>query len=737
MKVATISGFEWIFLKQIGDKTFLFAKSIMYRGYFDAYTNSFDNSKLKSFLNESLVKKLKEDGFDCSKITNGIWPITIGQYNIYIKDKMPPAEGIWCLRSPGTTENTVLAVDSEGEIIEIEINEQCGIRPGMMVDSEYLKSYITSEIEDVDEEKITLNSNATSIEQPSCLTPQPADISVDAPEQVKDSDSIQQHSILDEKDIQQDAPEPEIINGQMSDGHDGDALQPLQADETLSDNPSDENDNNSDSMNDMETQGQKNTTEKQPNEMRKRNHRRRHKKKTARIEEAEKLTVSVDDMLFDDIQACMTESSGPEQIPHDDNGGNEKIKDQAPSDSSSPKPENADIQVSEGKSSITDKRAEAEVSGEVQENTEKIQPSQNLEQKAEPEIVVEETQEKQSEPCENTFVDAKKDAPAPLKKVITPKDGSTEPSQVVIDEKNNEPVITAIPNNSQSQQGMPGNIVSGMHDIIISNAGRNAAMMHKADTITPHKENEQKKPSMQEHGLIMPAGFIAVTQPAKPITAPPVVPNKGLRQTNNTTFKENNDKAKKGQNLILSRLGMKNQESEESQQSGNSQQPSMAAVVEYYSQNTKQNKSASTGTSAVNNKTSQQGRYSSGQHKSDNQSSDPNDSEAVQIISQLKEIVEQQQAAIIKNNKQIASLKISLIETNAESEALMEKVDSMVKIQKEGGQDTQTRIKEFESLIAAKDEEIAKLKKRFDEKNSELRMYKQFVADMTQKTDDE
>lgn len=157
-----MGGFDWIALKEIGDKTLLISKEVLFNGYFDDRSNVYEKSKLNGFLNSQFINMLKENDFDDQYIVNGVWPLTSGQYNIYIKGKIKNAENPWFLRTPGK-EGYILAVNTDGEIYEEEITSSCGLRPAMMIDTNYINSFVS---EAVDTETVNeKNSDKDDIEQ--------------------------------------------------------------------------------------------------------------------------------------------------------------------------------------------------------------------------------------------------------------------------------------------------------------------------------------------------------------------------------------------------------------------------------------------------------------------------------------------------------------------------------------------------------------------------------------------
>lgn len=144
METFKIANIEWIKLKEIGDKTLVLANDIPYYSYFDQYSNNYENSELEMFLNSDFADLLTDAGFDYTKIANGIWPLTKGQYSLYAKN-LPPTSSVFFLRSVGSKDYFVQAVNPNGEVIDVSITETCGIRPAFMVDTKYLETFIVEQ----------------------------------------------------------------------------------------------------------------------------------------------------------------------------------------------------------------------------------------------------------------------------------------------------------------------------------------------------------------------------------------------------------------------------------------------------------------------------------------------------------------------------------------------------------------------------------------------------------------
>ena len=135
--IIPLGNYDWYVLRTIGAKYFLLAESPLFRGYYSLKKGTFAESKLYSFLNNKFISKLESNGVDTEKISNlGI--LTSGQYQMYVKDKLPVSASPFLLQTQSEIDpDSVLAVNSSGDIYPIGIQVSCGIRPCMFVDKEY------------------------------------------------------------------------------------------------------------------------------------------------------------------------------------------------------------------------------------------------------------------------------------------------------------------------------------------------------------------------------------------------------------------------------------------------------------------------------------------------------------------------------------------------------------------------------------------------------------------------
>lgn len=138
--IIPVGNYDWYVLRTIGAKYFLLAESPLFRGYYSLKKGTFAESKLYSFLNNKFMAKLESNGVDTEKISN-VGILTSGQYQMYVKDKLPVSASPYLLQTPSETDSdSVLAVNSSGDLYPIGIQVSCGIRPCMFIDKEYADS---------------------------------------------------------------------------------------------------------------------------------------------------------------------------------------------------------------------------------------------------------------------------------------------------------------------------------------------------------------------------------------------------------------------------------------------------------------------------------------------------------------------------------------------------------------------------------------------------------------------
>lgn len=138
--IVPIGNYDWYVLRLIGNKYFVLAESPLFRGYYDLEPCQYKDSRLASFLNNKFTAQLKHNGVDTSKISN-ISVLTAGQYQMYVKDKLPASASSYMLQTAHPEDkNSILAVNAEGDLYPSGITTSCGIRPCMFIDKDYLDS---------------------------------------------------------------------------------------------------------------------------------------------------------------------------------------------------------------------------------------------------------------------------------------------------------------------------------------------------------------------------------------------------------------------------------------------------------------------------------------------------------------------------------------------------------------------------------------------------------------------
>ncbi|MBQ2184952.1 MAG: hypothetical protein II399_09980 [Lachnospiraceae bacterium] len=134
-----MGDYRWYVLKLIGSKYFVIASNPVFQGYYSLRPASFQESKLKEFLDVRFHKQLELSGVQTKYVSN-ISVLTKGQYDMYIKNQLPAAKSDFILQTLGDTDDTVLSVSTNGEIVPVGITEKIGIRPVMFVEKSYLES---------------------------------------------------------------------------------------------------------------------------------------------------------------------------------------------------------------------------------------------------------------------------------------------------------------------------------------------------------------------------------------------------------------------------------------------------------------------------------------------------------------------------------------------------------------------------------------------------------------------
>lgn len=142
--IVNIGRYQWFPIKLMGDKYFIIAIKPLFKGYYSIDPFPFAQTNLSMFLNDKFISFLVEDGIDITQFSNMAIP-TQGQYNMYIKNKLPPC-GAYLLQSPKVEDNQTLAIDTDENIIATDIKAIYNVRPCCFVNAEYLRSIIDKPI---------------------------------------------------------------------------------------------------------------------------------------------------------------------------------------------------------------------------------------------------------------------------------------------------------------------------------------------------------------------------------------------------------------------------------------------------------------------------------------------------------------------------------------------------------------------------------------------------------------
>lgn len=140
-----IGRFMWFPVKQIGNKYFMVAVKPLFKGYYSTELCDFPQTQLNKFLNNQFVSLLAQDGIEVNYIS-GMSILTAGQYNMYVKDKLPACAD-FLIQSPISDKHTVSAIKSDGTKIEVDIAQQSNIRPCFFIDAEYIELLCEKQIQ--------------------------------------------------------------------------------------------------------------------------------------------------------------------------------------------------------------------------------------------------------------------------------------------------------------------------------------------------------------------------------------------------------------------------------------------------------------------------------------------------------------------------------------------------------------------------------------------------------------
>lgn len=187
----TLNDKEWLILDAVGDKYFMLAESPLFRGYYSLQPCEYAESRLAAFLTNKYLPQMERGGVDISKITNLRIP-TVGQYMLYIKDKLPASKTAFLLQTPHPRkEDCILAIDTNGEMFAAHVTDSCGIRPCMFADKKYINVLAgvnedLTPIADIPEEQHEIEQQEEDTISPDSTASEPSALIV--PEQIAESD---------------------------------------------------------------------------------------------------------------------------------------------------------------------------------------------------------------------------------------------------------------------------------------------------------------------------------------------------------------------------------------------------------------------------------------------------------------------------------------------------------------------------------------------------------------------
>lgn len=123
----------------------MIADKPVFQGYYALKPCDFANSRLNTFLNTKFMALLHNSGVETEYI-NSISILTQGQYNMYIKGKLPSCGGYLLQTVDPDDKSKILTVQQDGSFKGIKVTDKVNIRPCFFVNAKYLESMYEDEI---------------------------------------------------------------------------------------------------------------------------------------------------------------------------------------------------------------------------------------------------------------------------------------------------------------------------------------------------------------------------------------------------------------------------------------------------------------------------------------------------------------------------------------------------------------------------------------------------------------
>ena len=166
--VVTIGAKEYFVLNKVGQKYFVLAKYCAGKGYYSLAPCQFRDSKLCAYLQQHFVADLQAAGVDTDKLYN-ISILTRGQFERFVKGKLPPLEASYILMNPVEDgSEQIYAVFPDESVQPVSIRSTQGIRIAMHIDKDYANELmgIVEEPEEQTEEPQTVSDTSEAVETP-------------------------------------------------------------------------------------------------------------------------------------------------------------------------------------------------------------------------------------------------------------------------------------------------------------------------------------------------------------------------------------------------------------------------------------------------------------------------------------------------------------------------------------------------------------------------------------------
>ena len=129
----------WIILDISGTQMLLFCTTPVVHSIFDSYSNVWNTSEIKNWLNNTYLEEAFNDQEQSLIVDKGygeVFLLSVDEYNSY-SDVINNGVGFDCwLRSPGNNSNLAASVRSDGRVIVYGdyVDDSSGVRPAIWID---------------------------------------------------------------------------------------------------------------------------------------------------------------------------------------------------------------------------------------------------------------------------------------------------------------------------------------------------------------------------------------------------------------------------------------------------------------------------------------------------------------------------------------------------------------------------------------------------------------------------